>query len=175
MENTNTNTNTNININSKKIGTREEVYKCLALKTAGGLCKSDIIEKQYNGKLIYVSKKISDKMKELIKKHNPTMFKKQKKTLSGPKLNKIINKINTKTQKISFETKNNEVKNIYYPELKGIDLKELKEELLREEEEEDLATIEGLDTEEKCKNKKSLEPFKLENIEELEDIDINNL
>ena len=87
--------NANANTNTKKTGSREEVYKCLALKTAGGLCKNDIIEKQYNGKLIYISKKISDKMKELIKKHNPIIFKKQKKTLSGPKIiNKIINKIN---------------------------------------------------------------------------------
>ena len=51
---------------TKKIGTREEVYKCIASQTAGGLCKSDIIEKNFNGKLIYISKKISDKMKAQI-------------------------------------------------------------------------------------------------------------
>ena len=47
---------------SKKTGSREEVYKCIASHTAGGLCKSDIIEKQHNGKTIYISKKISEKI-----------------------------------------------------------------------------------------------------------------
>ena len=48
---------------TKKIGTREEVYKSIAQRTNGGLLKSDIIEKNNNGKLIYISKKISEKMK----------------------------------------------------------------------------------------------------------------
>ena len=168
METTNTNTNT------KKTGSREEVYKCIASHTAGGLCKNDIIEKHHNGKTIYISKKISEKMKEqinVLREHNPNFFKKQKKTFSVPKI--IKNKNNSKTQKLSFQIKNNEVKNIYYPELKGIDIKELKEELLREEAEEDAAHIDGLEEITNInKVKKPLEPFKLD---ELEDIDINCL
>ena len=49
----------------------------------------------------------------------------------------IQNKI-CKTQKLSFQINKNTFKNIYYPELKGIDLQELKEELKREEDEEDV-------------------------------------
>jgi len=166
METTNTNT--------KKTGSREEVYKSIATHTAGGLYKDDIIEKQHNGKTIYISKKISEKMKEqinVLREHNPNFFKKQKKTFSVPKI--IKNKNNSKTQKLSFQIKNNEVKNIYYPELKGIDIKELKEELLREEAEEDSAHIDGLEEITNInKVKKPLEPFKLD---ELEDIDINCL
>jgi hypothetical protein len=175
METTNTTTNINTNTNTitKKIGNREEVYKCIALYTAGGLYKDDIIEKQHNGKNIYISRKISEKMKEqinMVREHNPNFFKKQKKTFSVPKI--IKNKNNLKTQKLSFQIKNNEVKNIYYPELKGINLKELKEELLREEAEEDNASIELEENTNTNKVKKPLEPFK---IEELEDIDINCL
>ena len=69
---------------SKKIGTREEVYKLIAKRTNGGLLKSDIIEKNTNGKLIYISKKISEKMKAntsnicfLKKTHNNNQFKKK--------------------------------------------------------------------------------------------------
>ena len=172
METTNTNTNTN----TKKTGSREEVYKSIASHTAGGLYKNDIIEKQHNGKTIYISKKISEKMKEqinIIREHNPNFFKKQKKTFSVPKI--IKNKNNSKTQKLSFQINNNEVKNIYYPELKGINIKELKEELLREEAEEDEAHLDGLEELTNVnfnKVKKPLEPFKLD---ELEDIDINCL
>lgn len=160
----------------KTIGSREEVYKGIASHTSGGLCKSDIIEKLHNGKTIYISKKISEKMKEqinIIREYNPNFLKKKKKTFSVPKI--IKNKNNSKTQKLSFK-KQNEVKNIYYPELKGINLQELKEDLLREEAEEDAANEEGLNRLEELTNvnkiKKPLEPFKLD---ELEDIDINCL
>jgi len=43
-----------------------------------------------------------------------------------------------KTQKLSFKVKENAIRTVFYPELKGVDLKELKNELLREEAEEDL-------------------------------------
>ena len=215
--NTNTintmNTNT-INTNTfKKIGTREEVYKGIASRTAGGLTKNDIIEKNFNGKLIYISKKISEKMKaqmSALQGHtqstqstqnnnqsntntnnltfqqlqeynkNKKLLKKNKKTLAALKPNTInntntthttnlINKHKSKTQKLSFQVNNNEVKNVYYPELKGVDLKELKAELLREEQEEDFPDLEEKDNN---RIKKPLEPFK---VEELPEIDINFL
>ena len=51
--------------------------------------------------------------------------------------NKIkINKKKSKTHKLSFEINNNKVKNIYYPELNGLNIEELKEEIRRQEEEE---------------------------------------
>jgi len=46
------------------------------------------------------------------------------------------NKKKSKTHKLSFEINNNKVKNIYYPELNGLNIKELKEEIRRQEEEE---------------------------------------
>jgi len=71
--------------NNKKFGTREEVYKGVALQTAGGLYKQDIIEKIFGSKTIYISKKLSDKMKlnfNIIRENNPNHFKrKPKKTL----------------------------------------------------------------------------------------------
>ena len=148
----------------KKIGTREEVYKCIASKTVGGLCKFDILEKNYNGKIIYISRKLSEKMKDTIsniRKTNPNFFKKQKKThnvskyeskdeinlntnLNNKKIKNNKNKI-CKTQKLSFQINKNTFKNIYYPELKGMDLQELKEELKREEDEEDVVEEEDDD------------------------------
>lgn len=147
----------------KRIGTREEVFKGLALYTAGGLQKNDIIEKKIGQRILYISKKLSEKMREnitIIKNNNPNFFKRiQKKTISINKPsgndnncnnndllqnNNQINNIekkkkqHTKTQKLSFKIKENEVKTIYYPELKGMNIKELKEELIREEAEEDM-------------------------------------
>ena len=42
---------------NKKYGTREDVYKCIATHTAGGLTKNDIIEKKNGQHTIYISKK----------------------------------------------------------------------------------------------------------------------
>ena len=94
-------------------------------------------------------------------------MKKNKKTLAIS--SNLLNKHKSKTHKISFQIDKNEVKNIYYPELKGIDLQELKEELLREEAEEDNCID---NSENNTKTNKLQEPFK---IEELPDIDINEL
>jgi hypothetical protein len=176
----------------KIIGTREEVYKCTATRTAGGLQKNDIIEKKIGNKIMYISKKISEKMKEninILRIQNPNFLKKiQKKTIVNnqsailkqePEKNKhnmqntqntnnIQNKtkLNThnKTQKLSFKVSDNEVKNVFYPELKGININELKQDLKDEEDEEDL----GLN----IKKTNSNNIFK---IEELPDININEL
>ena len=186
---------------SKKIGTREEVYKGIASRTAGGLTNTDIIEKNFNGKLIYISKKISEKMRAQMSvgghiqlnetqqntllnsntitnqqilnyNKNKKMLKKNKKTLAvlNSNTSNLINKNKSKTQKLSFQINKNEVKNVYYPELKGLDLKELKDDLLREEQEEDNPCLE--DNAFANKPKKPLEPF---TIEDIPDIDINFL
>ena len=177
----------------KKVGTREEVYKNLALRTAGGLKKDDIIEKKIGNRVMYISKKLSDKMKEnisIIRTQNPNFFKRiPKKTLVTPieaqktntqqpntpqpntplisilKNKKQGTQTHAKTQKLSFKIKDKDstVKTIFYPELKGMDLKELKEDILREEAEEDLGI--------KIPQKK-LEAF---SIVEMPDIDITNL
>ena len=150
----------------KIIGTREEVYKSQAKKTIGGLTKPDILEKCNNGKTTYISKKLSDKMRlqlNTIRENNPNFFKNKKRThcvssihknssssnnnssissntssSSNNSSNNTIykNKKKSKTHKLSFEINNNKVKNIYYPELNGLNIEELKEEIRRQEEEE---------------------------------------
>ena len=148
----------------KVIGTREEVYKSQAQKTIGGLTKPDILEKCNNGKTTYISKKLSDKMRlqiNTIRENNPNFFKNKKRThcVSSIHKNSNSNSINnnnssntnnnnnsnntnyknkkkSKTHKLSFEINNNKVKNIYYPELNGLNIEELKEEIRRQEEEE---------------------------------------
>ena len=173
----------------KKVGTREEVFKGLAERTAGGLKKDDIIEKKIGNRIMYISKKLSDKMKEnvnILRTHNPNFFKRiQKKTIVNtndiqtnttpnatqnvtPPIISILKKkqstgTHAKTQKLSFKVNDNSVKTVFYPELKGINLKELKEEILREEAEEDLGI--------KLPQKK-LDAF---SIDEMPDIDISIL
>ena len=70
---------------AKKVGTREEVFKGLAERTAGSLKKDDIIEKSIGNHKIYISKKLSDRMKlniATLRINNPNFFKRlQKKTM----------------------------------------------------------------------------------------------
>jgi hypothetical protein len=173
----------------KKVGTREEVFKGNAARTAGGLKKEDIIEKQFGNKTLYISKKLSDKMREnfnIIRANNPNHLrnKQQKRTMVANKntentqpqqsAHQSINQAqkaeiiekkqqqHVKTQKLSFKVKENTVKNVYYPELNGMDIKQLKEELLREEAEEDR----GISIQ---------SPKKEFSIEEMPDIDMNSL
>lgn len=131
-----------MDVNNLKIGTREQVFKGIAMKTAGGLTKNDIIEKRIGNKIIYISKKLSDKMK-----NNIIQFRKiiRKKTVSLPINNTIQNNNNKKqqnssspkTQKIQFKEQENVAVQVYYPELKGIDINQLKQDLINEEIEED--------------------------------------
>ena len=69
----------------RTVGTREEVYKGLASRTAGNLQKNDIIEKKIGNRVLYISKKISDKMKaniSIFRSNNPNFLKYiQKKTM----------------------------------------------------------------------------------------------
>ena len=183
----------------KKVGTREEVFKGIAERTAGGLKKDDINEKNFGNKTIYISKKLSDRMKiniATLRINNPNYFKRlQKKTIVNTVNNNIDNDINIninnnmnnnmnsniinktklqqtifkkkqniKTQKLAFKVKENSIKTVFYPELQGINIKELKEELVREEAEEDFGTI--------LQPNKTNEPFR---IEDMPDIDMNDL
>jgi hypothetical protein len=202
----------------KKIGTREEVFKGLANRTAGGLFKDDIIEKQFGNKILYISRKLSDKMREnfnTIRVNNPNFLKprQQKRTMisqhvfNNPHLSEPItsqktepitsqktepitsqktepitsqqtvpitsqqikkkvfaNNTTGKTQKLLFRVKENTVKNIYYPELRGLNIQELKDEIAREEAEEDL----GL----RPQTNKLLSPF---TIDDMPDIDLQTL
>ena len=139
----------------KRIGTREEVFKGLAARTAGGLKKDDIIAKQFGTRVLYISKRLSDRMRENFQ-HANYFRKRIRKTLvasSNPN-NLNTNTINQntmqgetsgntikphgKTQKLSFKVIDNPVKNVYYKELQGMNLQKLKDELKQEEAEEDL-------------------------------------
>jgi hypothetical protein len=156
----------------RTVGTREEVYKGLASRTAGNLQKNDIIEKIIGNRILYISKKISDKMKaniSIFRTSNPNFLKSiQKKTMvvnntelhntqniktqntnnqdlniqniNKQDINKKKSKI-IKTQKLMFKEKDNSFKTIYYPELQGMNLDKIKEELRQEEAEEDFGTI----------------------------------
>jgi hypothetical protein len=179
-----------------RIGTREDVFKGLALRTAGGLTKDDIIEKKIGQKTLYISKKLSEKMKtnfNIIRSQNPNHLKRiQKRTISNlTRLNdtqqteqtspqsatqnatqqtiqqlaqkKTIKKQHQppKTHKISFKQDGNVAVNVYYPELKGMNIKELKEELIREEMEEDIGMTQSGGT-----NKKK--EFVIEDVDSLD-------
>jgi hypothetical protein len=138
----------------KRTGTREEVFKGLAARTAGGLKKDDIIAKQFGSRTLYISKRLSDRMRENFQ-HANSFRKRVRKTLvatSNP--NSDVNAISRndakktcvvnvkaphgKTQKLSFKVHDNPVKNVYYKELNGMNIQKLKEELKQEEAEEDL-------------------------------------
>jgi hypothetical protein len=177
----------------KKVGTREEVFKGLATRTAGGLFKNDIIEKQFGTRKLYISKRLSDKMREsfnTIRLNNPNHLKRLSRkipinfnTIMGENNANTSTPVNTsvsiqsvsgstsnskstsKTQKLAFKIKENAVKNVFYPELKGMNIKNLKEELEREAEEEDTGISLGNSG---CAN----QPFV---IEEMPDIDITNI
>ena len=170
----------------KKVGTREEVFKGLAARTAGGLKRDDIIEKQFGTRTLYISKRLSDKMREnfkFIRTNNPNYFKRQpKRTMistaanttypqqtsqsqlqqtsqpqilsqsqpSQPQISsqqqrsQPARRIGGKTHKLAFKVRENTVKNVYYPELQGMNIQELKEELAREEAEEDRGQLKPL-------------------------------
>lgn len=133
-------------MSEKRIGTREEVYKGIASRTAGGLKRDDIIAKQFGTRILYISKKLSD-----IMRNNPNNFQKRnlRRTLVNTTIELDTNKrkhisssnMISRTQKLSFKIKDNTVKNVFYPELQGLNIKQLKDELAREEAEEDLGQL----------------------------------
>ena len=93
---------------NKKYGTREDVYKCIATHTAGGLTKNDIIEKKNGQHTIYISKKLSDKMKasfNIIRTLNPNHLTRIKKTMVSINNNDIkTNNTNTNTTNTNTNT-----------------------------------------------------------------------
>jgi hypothetical protein len=112
----------------KRYGNREEVYNGIARQTTGGLTKNDLIKKDVSNKTMYISVKLSKSMKEV---DNLKLYRKNKKT----KAKKIpLSNSHGKTKKISFLSDKSQVKEYYYPELKDEDLQGLREEYLKEEE-----------------------------------------
>ena len=109
----------------KRYGTREEVFNEIAYQTTGGLIKNDLICKKKDSTNIYISKKLSNAMRETdnLKKYR------RKRTISknNPKNNPRV-----LTKKISFNAKP-VIKEYYYPELEGENLKYIRDEYLEEE------------------------------------------
>ena len=145
----------------KKLGTREEVYLGIALKTKGGLFKKDIIQKNINGKFSYISKKLSEIAKERNVFSNYRKRKTKGKmdsstinnTVSNCVSNSVSNNQNRNTSNISqankltkknvsFKLNQNTYKSIYYPELKGVNLERLRRNNLEDEEDEDYDDLE---------------------------------
>jgi hypothetical protein len=80
----------------KRLGTREEVFKGLAIRTAGGLKKDDIIAKQFGTKTLYISKRLSDRMRENFQ--NANYFRKRvRKTLVAANNTLLTNTLLTNT------------------------------------------------------------------------------
>jgi len=99
----------------KKTGTREMVYKGLALRTAGNLTKDDIEYKIINGKEWYISKKMSERMRELIKK---SAFTRRKKTqVNGTSItNLVTNPSNTTTNSTNSTNSTNNNLSLQQPQ-----------------------------------------------------------
>uniref|UniRef100_A0A6C0HMC2 Uncharacterized protein n=1 Tax=viral metagenome TaxID=1070528 RepID=A0A6C0HMC2_9ZZZZ len=180
----------------KGVGTREDVFKGLATKTAGGLTRDDIIEKRIGNRILYISKKLSDKMKinpNLIRKirvrtrtatdtttgttatigvHPPV----ETGTVSFTDTKQVTQQHPTqqhphphpKTQKIRF-SKDNVSVNVYYPELKGQNISALKADIVREELEED-GEMQGGDRVFPSPSSGKPKPFVIEDINDAIDI-----
>jgi len=122
-----TNNESSNEVKMKKIGTRQEVFKGLALRTAGGLKKDDIIGKQFGSRILYISKRLSDRMRENFQ-HINNFRKRSRKTLVAPQhqesnnnsqndnnRNNIGQKTpSTHSKTLKFKVNDNTVKNIYY-------------------------------------------------------------
>ena len=122
----------------KTVGTREEVYKGLASRTAGNLQKNDIIEKIIGNRKLYISKKISEKMKEninIFRTNNPNFFKSMhKKTIVANNIesnnkdinNKDINNKDVNNQNSSNNQNNSNNQNVNKKNLNKEDLNKKK-------------------------------------------------
>ena len=160
----------------KRIGTREEVFKGLAARTAGGLTKADIIAKQFGTRILYISKRLSDRMRENFQNTNNNFRKRVRKTLvatnNTPAPQQLMQDTMTKpvsmgsgvkahhAKTLKFKVSDNTVRNVYYKELQGQNLQKLKEELKKEEAEEDM----GLPA---VRESNSSGEFKIEDVPEL--------
>lgn len=122
----------------KKIGSREEVYNDMARKTSGGMYKDDIIKKnivkrkEKGTRTRYLSKKISDRMKNnhpnigrrkkthtnTIKNINKTnQYQNKSKKNTNLNLKRNMNGNYNKKRTIKFNINNNTVKEYYCPKL----------------------------------------------------------
>ena len=117
------------------IGSRADVYEGRADRTAGGLTKSDIICKVMAGKKLYISQKVSNRMRDLMKnKTRKPIIKSSNENASSSSSNN--NNQNEKTKKaVKFNLEANEIKQFRYEELDGQDIEQLQKEMEEEDEE----------------------------------------
>ena len=111
------------------IGSRADVYEGRADRTAGGLTKADIICRVMAGKKLYISQRVSNRMREVMK----TRVKKPILKTLFPTLS---DNSNDKTKKnVRFNLEQNEIKQFRYEELDGQDIEQLQREMEEEDEE----------------------------------------
>jgi hypothetical protein len=145
------------------IGSRADVYEGRADKTAGGLTKTDIICKIMAGKKLYISQKISNRMRDLMKNKTRKPIIKQS-SISNSK-NISSNCIsNEKTKKaVKFNLEANEIRQFRYEELNGQDIEQLQKEMEEENDDDDTSnnqpkefTIQEIDDQQLDKDLKKL-------------------
>ena len=105
------------------IGSRADVYEGRADRTAGGLTKADIICRVMAGKKLYISQRVSTRMREVMK----TRVKKPiLKTLVPTLSEQAVDK--TK-KNVKFNLEQNEIRQFRYDELDGQDIAQLQREM----------------------------------------------
>ena len=111
------------------IGSRADVYEGRANRTAGGLTKADIICRIMAGKKLYISQRVSNRMKEIMKN------KTKKPILKLQQSEELQNQSSEKTKKnVRFNLQQNEIKQFCYEELDGQDIAQLQREMEEEDE-----------------------------------------
>ena len=108
------------------IGSRADVYEGRADRTAGGLTKADIICRVMAGKKLYISQRVSNRMREMMKA-------KTKKPILKPPTQTSSSDEKTK-KNVRFNLEQNEIKQFRYDELDGQDIKQLQREMEEEDE-----------------------------------------
>ena len=113
------------------IGSRADVYEGRADRTAGGLTKADIICRVMAGKKLYISQRVSTRMREVMKTR-------VKKPILKTLFPTLTENSNDKTKKnVRFNLEQNEIKQFRYDELDGQDIEQLQREMEEEDNEHD--------------------------------------
>ena len=112
------------------IGSRADVYEGRAERTAGGLTKSDIICRVMAGKKLYISQRVSTRMREMMKAKTKKPIIKS----SLPPSSDTNQSVEKTRKNVRFNLEQNEIKQFQYEELDGQDIEQLQREMEEEEE-----------------------------------------
>ena len=109
------------------IGSRADVYEGRADRTAGGLTKADIICRVMAGKKLYISQRVSNRMREVMKA-------KTKKPILKPLPAPNTEPAEKTKKNVCFNLEQNTIKQFRYEELDGQDIEQLQREMEEEDE-----------------------------------------